>query len=191
MHSCANAVALVLRIWKVPRSLSHCGGGIIPKKQTACYRIPGIPHYVGVAGEARERPPTRSFDLSLRTVENGIPKCDRKAYPGAEELRVVGVVIHVAAEHIRVHPHFIEEYFRQSRFIIIPVRRLDGQLHCGNAGVDSLRLWRAGQKYVFEGGCLEDAVKRSVNIEAKRGKVARDGESRAHRVLVHQQLVVV
>ncbi len=55
----------------------------------------------------------------------------------------------------------------------------------------SLRSRRAGQKYVFEGRRLEDAVIGGVNIQADGGEVARDGDTRAHRVLVHQQLVVV
>src|ERR1700735_3671752 len=97
------------------RQLRCRASSIIPEEQATCHRIPSIPHDIGITGEAREPPPMRSFELSLRTVENGFPKCDGEAYPGAQDLRVVGVIVHVTAEHIRVHPQFIEEHFRQAQ----------------------------------------------------------------------------
>ena len=134
----------------------------------------------------------QNFQLALCAVENGLSECDGEAdrrYSEPESRRRNcsrrGGTCSCPAAVFRRKP------FVSPRFIIVSVRGLDRQLHCGNAGVESLRSRRTGQKNVFEGRRLEDPVIGAVNIDADGREVARDGDARAHRILVHQQLVVV
>src|SRR5580692_631402 len=141
-------------------------GSVVPKKQAAGYGVPNIAYDVGIAGKPGKASPVRKFELGLSTVDDAFLKRDGKADPGTQHLRVVGVVVHVAAEHIRIQPQFPEERFRRPHFVIVPVRGLNRQEYRGNARIESLRSRRAGQKNVFERRSLEDTVIRGVKIQA-------------------------
>ena len=116
--------------------LGYRASGIITKKKATGDRVESVPYDVGVAGKAGKASPLLDFELALRAVENGFPEGDREADPGTQNLIVVRVVIHVAAEHIRVQPQFV----RQNACVSARIRNssretADRQLHCGNAGV--------------------------------------------------------
>ena len=77
----AHGLPLVLRIGRMSGQLGHRVGGIIPKKQAAGYRVPDIPHDVGVAGEAGKAPPVLNLQLSLRAVEKAFLNAMGKLIP--------------------------------------------------------------------------------------------------------------
>src|ERR1700733_604117 len=102
--------------------LGHRGGGVIPKKQAACYRIPDIPDDVGVAGHAGKALPVLNLQFPLCSVENAFLERDGEADSSTQDLRVVGIIIYAAAEHIRVKSQSIEDPFRQAQLVIAAVR---------------------------------------------------------------------
>ncbi len=143
-----GGVALILRVGKVSGELGSCVDRVGTGEQTSGYRKPGIAYDIGIAEKAGEALPVREFELAFSAIEDGFAESDGEADAGVEDLVIVGVVVDVATEIIRVEAELIEEAFRGAKFQIVAVRRFDGQTK--NRGLERLHLAGTGKQDVLE-----------------------------------------
>src|SRR3984957_6272883 len=188
-QACPDGVALILGVWKMAGELSSGAKSIVAQEQFASDWEPDVPNNVGIAEEAGEAIPVRQFELGFRAVDNGFPKCDRKTDGSAENLIVVGKIVDITPEVICIEAQLVEEALGRAKFEIVAVRRLDRQTQ--NIGIQNGYRGRTGEKNIFKGRSLKDAIVGSMNHEICRRKITRRGQSRADGVLVHDELVMV
>ena len=191
----AGGVALILGVGKMSGELRRgadsivVAGDLVAQEQAAGHREPYVAHNVGIAEEAGETLPVREFELGFRAIDDGFVERDGEGDRGVEDLIVIGEAVDVAAEVISVETELAEEAFAGADFEVVAVGRLDRKAK--NTGVERDDTGRTGQKNIFEGRCLEDAIVGGVEDQVRRGQIPRDREARADGVLIHHELVVI
>src|SRR5580658_2093489 len=158
-------------------------------QETASNRVPGVADDVGVADEAGEALPVREFEFPFRAVKNGFIECDWKTDTGVENLVVIGVVVDGAAENVRVEAELAEKALAGAPFEIVAVRGLHGQAQ--DIGFEGLHLGGTGEQDVLERRGLKDEILREVDAPPGLGKITSHCETRADRVLIVKERVVV
>src|SRR5258708_33548058 len=107
---------------KVAGELRSGPGRIVAQEQTASHRKPRVTHRVGIAEKPGEAIPVGDFDFCLGSINDRFFKGYGKADSGAENLVVVGVVVDIAAEVVRIEAELTGEALRGSDFKVIAVR---------------------------------------------------------------------
>src|SRR6202035_2305225 len=107
--------------------LDRAANGIGAQEKTTSYRKPHVTDNVRITEKPGKPVPVRQFELPFRPVDDRFTKCDRKAYGGIEDLIVVGKIVYIASEIVRVQTELAEETFSGSDFEVVAVGRLDRQ----------------------------------------------------------------
>src|ERR1035438_8949216 len=113
--------------------LRGCADRVVAEEHPPRYRKPGVAPDIGVAEKSGKALPVRNLDLPLGSINNRLSKSDGEADCRAQDLIVVGIIIHVAAEIVRVNAKLAEKTLGCSQFEIVSVRRFDRQAQ--NVGV--------------------------------------------------------
>jgi len=71
-----------------------------------------------------------------------LDESDRKTYSRIQQRVVVGIIMKIAPEYVRVYPQIAKEGLRDAYLIVIGARRLDRQTQHNR--IDGIQLWRAG-----------------------------------------------
>src|ERR1700727_1215049 len=95
--------------------LRGCADGIITEEQPSSYRKPSVANDIGVAEKSGKALPVRNLELPLGAINNRLSKSDGKADCRAQDLIVVGIVIHVATEIVRINAKLAEELLGSPR----------------------------------------------------------------------------
>src|SRR5579863_3988797 len=97
-----GGVPLILRIREMDLGLYLRAAHVVTEEKASRHREPHVTDNVGIAEESRETVPVRNFDFCLCAIEDGLAKGDRKADCRAQDLIIIGVIVNVAAEIVRV-----------------------------------------------------------------------------------------
>src|SRR6266567_2977170 len=115
-----KSVALILGIPEAAVGSIEGISGIRPEKQSSRNRQICTAHDVRVANKARESPPEREFQLAFGPVNGRSTEGNGKAHGRIEKKVVVGVVIGVAPENVRIQLQLLGERLGQTHFIVVP-----------------------------------------------------------------------
>src|SRR5271169_3119372 len=116
-----GGAALVLGIRKMDVGLDLRAAHIVPQEKASRHREPHVADNIGIAEEPRESPPVRNLGLCLSAVKDRLAKRDGKADRRAQDLIVVGVVVDVAAEVVRVKTYLANQALDGTKLEIVSV----------------------------------------------------------------------
>jgi len=83
--------------------------GVVAEEEAARNREPSVADLIRVAEEAGEALPVREFELAFGAIDDGFAESYGEADGGAEDLIVVGKVVHITAEIIGVEAELTEK----------------------------------------------------------------------------------
>src|SRR5882757_7030148 len=131
----------------------------------------------------------RYANLNFLTENRRRRKSDREADAGVEQRIVVREIVKIAAKDVAVHAQVARKRLRKTHLVVVRAPRPDRDPQ--DQGVQGIKLWRARQQQIFNGGSLKDAVVRSVDEGIARGNESRDPDPRAPGRFIHHKSVMV
>src|ERR1700732_3074048 len=98
----------------------------------------------------------KQVEFRLCSINDGLAEGDWKTNGGVFDLIVVRKIVFEAAVIVGTEPEFSEEGLRKARFVVVPLRRLDGKLE--GDGIEHSGCGGTREQNVFERGGLKDSV---------------------------------